>query len=56
MKEGINMNDYTLYMHIVPNNKVYIGITSTVPKIRWGCGGKGYCGHRYFWNAIQKYG
>lgn len=50
------MNNYTLYIHIVPNNKVYIGITSNVPKIRWGHGGKGYFGHKYFWSAIQKYG
>lgn len=50
------MNNYILYMHITPNNKVYIGITCQGVKNRWGKDGKGYYGHRYFWNAIQKYG
>lgn len=50
------MNNYILYMHIVPNNKVYIGITSKSTKTRWRSDGSGYKGHRYFWNAIQKYG
>ena len=45
-------------MHICPNKKVYIGITSkSNPSYRWGKDGKGYKDHNtHFWNAIQKYG
>lgn len=44
-----------LYMHICPNGKRYIGITSRNPKIRWGNNGKGYY-KSLFYNAIKKYG
>lgn len=27
--------NYTVYMHIFPNNKKYIGITKQIPKYRW---------------------
>lgn len=37
------------------NGKVYIGITSKSPNIRWA-NGVGYQQNRHFWNAIQKYG
>ena len=33
---------YTVYKHVFPNNKVYIGITSLKPEHRWGNGGRGY--------------
>lgn len=52
MGEGL----YTVYKHVLPNNKVYIGITSRRPQVRWGAGGSGYRRQAYFWNAIQKYG
>ena len=29
------MDNYKVYIHIFPNNKVYIGITSQKPKRRW---------------------
>ena len=47
-------NNWTVYMHITPNNKKYIGITSQIPNKRWR-NGKGYkkC---LFLNAIKKYG
>lgn len=48
---------WTVYIHISPSNKYYVGITSRNPTDRWGRNGKGYqnkCHH--FWNAIQKYG
>lgn len=49
------MKGYFVYKHTSPSGKVYIGITSKNPKIRWNYG------HNYkhsvgFWNAIQKYG
>ena len=49
------MNNYCVYKHKTPDNKVYIGITKR-GKIRWGRDGTGYKGNRYFYRAIQKYG
>lgn len=46
---------YTVYMHIFPNNKVYVGITCRKPKYRWD-NGNGYKNNKYMTNAIQKYG
>lgn len=46
---------YTLYMHIFPNNKRYIGITRQNPLKRWN-NGKGYPTNEYMTNAIKKYG
>ena len=46
---------YTVYMHICPNNKKYIGITGQNPEKRWK-NGKGYKTNDYFFRAIQKYG
>ena len=48
------MNNYTVYMHISPNEKKYIGITSIKPEYRWNKG-KGYK-NKHFTNAIKKYG
>lgn len=46
---------YTVYMHRNKiNGKVYIGITSQKPSVRWN-NGLGYKG-TYFANAINKYG
>ena len=49
------MNNYKIYIHIFPNDKVYIGITSQNPKRRWN-NGKGYRNNKYMTNAILKYG
>lgn len=53
--ENETKNNYTVYMHITPSNKKYVGITGDDPKNRWDSG-HGYKQNRYFWNAIQKYG
>ena len=47
--------NFCVYMHISPNNKRYIGLTSRKPEHRWN-NGKGYKGNSYFTNAINKYG
>lgn len=47
--------NYTVYMHICPNGKRYIGITRLKPKERWR-NGKSYKGCVLFNKAIQKYG
>lgn len=49
------MNNYTVYKHISPSGKVYIGITSKNPVKRWR-GGSGYSTNPYFSKAIKKYG
>lgn len=48
-------NNYTVYMHIFPNNKKYIGITSGDVNKRWSNGG-GYRKQKILKNAIDKYG
>lgn len=47
--------NYTVYAHISPNGKYYIGITKQKVNRRWRKG-KGYIHNAYFYNAIQKYG
>lgn len=46
---------YSVYMHITPNEKRYIGITSQVPEKRW-LNGRGYQNNNHFFNAIKYYG
>lgn len=47
---------WTVYIHISPSNKKYVGITSlNPPKKRWA-NGKGYSKNKYFIRAIEKYG
>ena len=45
---------YTVYRHISPNGKMYVGITSLSPNLRWR-NGQGYS-QQYFAKAIKKYG
>lgn len=55
IKKEITM--WTVYSHTNKiTGNIYIGITSTKPKIRWGCKGSKYKDSPKFWNAIQKYG
>ncbi len=46
---------YTVYMHVAPTGKRYIGITCQPLHLRWR-GGKGYQKNPHFWRAIEKYG
>ena len=48
-------NNYSVYVHISPSNKYYVGITKLKPSQRWGKNGCGYK-KQGFYNAIQKYG
>lgn len=55
------MRFYTVYIHVAPNGKKYVGITCQNIYKRWGHNGMGYYEKRRknqlpFWNAIQKYG
>ena len=47
---------FTVYMHIFPNNKVYVGITSQKTQERWRNNGDGYKNQILLYRAIQKYG
>lgn len=51
----INKGVYTVYMHICPNQKRYIGITGTSLQDRWKRG-VGYCDNMAFCSDIKKYG
>lgn len=48
-------NEYSVYMHIFPNGKKYIGITSQNVSRRWR-NGKGYKSQQMLTRAINKYG
>lgn len=50
-----NCNKYKVYIHCLPNNKVYVGITMNTTKERWQSG-RGYKNNPRFYNAIRKYG
>lgn len=47
--------NYSVYMHITPSGKKYVGITRLEPEKRWQ-GGSGYRHNEYFTKAIKKYG
>ena len=49
-------NNYIVYIHISPSDKVYIGITAFDSKYRWLNNGRGYKNQTVFFNAIIKYG
>lgn len=46
-------NNWTVYRHKSPSGKVYVGITSMQPELRWS---KGYGKQTIFGKAIKKYG
>lgn len=46
---------YTVYIHISPSNKYYVGLTKLKPSERWGMHGQMYK-KQAFYNAIIKYG
>ena len=48
--------NFSVYIHISPSGKRYIGITSIKPTDRWGSKGQRYKRNPYFQNAILKYG
>lgn len=50
------MKKYTVYKHISPSNKVYIGITTEININKRWKNGKGYIHNQYFTRAINKYG
>lgn len=55
---GEDMKKYTVYIHIAPNGKKYIGITCQKLETRWGKNGRGYFhqNNSHLERAILKYG
>lgn len=53
MADGLKT--WSVYIHITPSDKYYVGITSQSPDRRWR-NGDGYKNSTYFYNAILKYG
>lgn len=47
-------SSFYVYRHVTPSGKSYVGITTDC-KRRWA-NGAGYRDHKYFYNAIKKYG
>ena len=47
---------YSVYEHIFPDGKKYIGLAKGDPKKRWGNDGRGYSGVQSLREAIQKFG
>lgn len=56
MATVVTDNSYSVYMHISPKGKRYIGITKRNPVKRWGYNGYCYRHNEYFYRAINKYG
>ena len=55
MDSYLAKDKWTVYRHISPSNKVYIGITKQDVKVRWSSG-SGYRPCVLFYKAIKKYG
>lgn len=51
----LDVRPFCVYMHTVPNGKVYIGLTKLHPPKRWQ-NGHGYKQNCLFYKDIQKYG
>lgn len=49
-------NYYTVYRHISPSNKSYIGVTREIDLNKRWMNGNGYVSCPLFYNAIKKYG
>jgi len=47
--------EYSVYKHVSPSGKIYIGITEAAVEKRWKYG-RGYEYNTHFYNAIKKYG
>lgn len=54
-KNTFGDRSYSVYMHLTPSGKRYIGITGRNPKKRWR-NGSGYHVNKHFTSAIHKYG
>ena len=51
----IDNREFSVYMHTVPDGRVYIGMTSQKPEVRW-FNGEGYRGNSAFYEVIQEEG
>lgn len=51
----VGINNYTVYLHVFPDGKKYVGSTSQPVRERWD-GGLGYEGQKRMFQAILKFG
>lgn len=51
----IDNRTFSVYMHTLPDGRVYVGMTSQKPEVRW-LEGEGYKGNSAFYEAIQEEG
>ena len=57
MKKDLEMKKFYVYVHVCPNGKRYVGITTRIkPERRWGKNGESYQYNKHFYSAILKYG
>lgn len=49
-------NKYSVYIHIVPNGKAYVGQYKNSTRNKWGINGNNYQSNKSFIHDIQKYG
>lgn len=54
IKNSKHTGNYTVYMHVTPENKLYIGMTQHIEQ-RYGYKGNGYREQTEFINTIKKY-
>lgn len=55
IKNSKHTGNYTVYMHVTPEEKLYIGMTQDIEN-RYGHNGNGYRQQPDFYTAIKKYG
>lgn len=55
LKHSEKTGNYSVYMHVTPEEKLYVGMTQDIEK-RYGYNGNGYRGQPDFFTAIKKYG
>lgn len=48
-------NNFTVYIHELPDGRKYVGLTSNCVEARWS-GGNGYKNNKRFFNAILEFG
>lgn len=51
-----SIKKWVVYKHILPNNKIYYGLTSQIPCSKRWLYGRGYIKNKQFYLDIQKYG
>lgn len=54
-KQDVFKGKYSVYIHVCPNEMIYVGVTGKDPERRWRKG-EGYNKQSLFYQAVQFYG